>query len=260
MTETIHLPYLEPWDWQQFHRHFSLRLLPGVERLDLRGYARTLRLGDARGWLGVSAAHDRPALELTLSDSLRHASQPLVARVRKMFDLDADPQVIAAHFAGDPALGPLVSAQPGLRLPAAYDPFEQAVRAVVGQQVTVKAAVTITRRLVERLRRAVGTGSDRVGGAVSHRAGDRRRPAGEHRHAGQARSGAAPPGRRGGRGRVAPACGGWRRYAGPSAVRAARHRPLDGRIHRAARFWRGGRLSQCRSGFCSRRRFGERMA
>ncbi|RRV50817.1 DNA-3-methyladenine glycosylase 2 family protein, partial [Stutzerimonas stutzeri] len=66
MTETIHLPYLEPWDWQQFHRHFSLRLLPGVERLDLRGYARTLRLGDARGWLGVSAAHDRPALELTL--------------------------------------------------------------------------------------------------------------------------------------------------------------------------------------------------
>jgi len=110
-----------------------------------------LRLGDARGWLGVSAADDRPALELTLSDSLRHASQPLVARVRKMFDLDADPQVIAAHFAGDPALGPLVSAQPGLRLPAAYDPFEQAVRAVVGQQVTVKAAVTITRRLVERL-------------------------------------------------------------------------------------------------------------
>jgi len=151
MTETIHLPYLEPWDWQQFHRHFALRLLPGVERLDLRGYARTLRLGDARGWLGVSAAHDRPALELTLSDSLRHASQPLVARVRKMFDLDADPQAIAAHFAGDPALGPLVSARPGLRLPAAYDPFEQAVRAVVGQQVTVKAAVTITRRLVERL-------------------------------------------------------------------------------------------------------------
>ena len=121
-----------------------------MERLDLRGYARTLRLGDARGWLGVSAADDRPALELT-SDSLRHASQPLVARVRKMFDPDADPQVIAAHFAGDPALGPLVSAQPGLRLPAAYDPFEQAVRAVVGQQVTVKAAVTITRRPVERL-------------------------------------------------------------------------------------------------------------
>lgn len=151
MSETILLPYLQPWDWQQFQRHFALRLLPGVERLDPRGYARTLRLGDASGWLSVNAADDRPVLELMLSNSLRHATQPLVAKVRKMFDLDADPQAIAAHFVSDPALGPLVAAQPGLRLPAAYDPFEQAVRAVVGQQVTVKAAVTITRRIVERL-------------------------------------------------------------------------------------------------------------
>lgn len=151
MSETIHLPYLEPWDWQQFHRHFALRLLPGVERLEPRGYARTLRLGEACGWLSVNADDDRPVLELTLSDSLLHATQQLVAQVRKMFDLDADPQAIATHFASDPALGPLVAAQPGLRLPAAYDPFEQAVRAIVGQQVTVKAAVTITRRIVERL-------------------------------------------------------------------------------------------------------------
>ncbi|BFN28888.1 DNA-3-methyladenine glycosylase 2 [Pseudomonas sp. SCT] len=151
MTETLHLPYLQPWDWQQFHRHFALRLLPGVERLDADGYARTLRLGDARGWLSVRALADRPALEMTLSDSLQHAAKPLVSQVRKMFDLDADPQAIAAHFTSDPTLGPLIAVQPGLRLPAAYDPFEQAVRAVVGQQVTVKAAVTITRRLVERL-------------------------------------------------------------------------------------------------------------
>jgi len=151
MIETLHLPYLEPWDWQQFHRHFSLRLLPGVERLDADGYARTLRLGEASGWLCVRSLDDRPALELTLSDSLQQATQPLVRQVRKMFDLDADPHAIAAHFANDPELAPLIAAHPGLRLPAAYDPFEQAVRAVVGQQVTVKAAVTITRRLVERL-------------------------------------------------------------------------------------------------------------
>lgn len=151
MTETLQLPYLEPWDWQQFHRHFALRLLPGVERLDPDGYSRTLRLGQASGWLSVRTLADRPALELTLSDSLQQATQPLVGQVRKMFDLDADPQAIAAHFTTDLALGPLIAAQPGLRLPAAYDPFEQAVRAVVGQQVTVKAAVTITRRLVERL-------------------------------------------------------------------------------------------------------------
>ncbi|WP_278414148.1 DNA-3-methyladenine glycosylase family protein [Stutzerimonas kunmingensis] len=151
MNEIIQLPYLEPWEWQQFHRHFALRLLPGVERLDVNGYARTLRLGEACGWLRVRAQADRSALELTLSDSLQQATLPLVGQVRRMFDLDADPQAIATHFASDPALGPLIAAHPGLRLPAAYDPFEQAVRAVVGQQVTVKAAVTITRRLVERL-------------------------------------------------------------------------------------------------------------
>lgn len=151
MTETLHLPYLQPWDWQQFHRHFALRLLPGVERLDANGYARTLRFGDVCGWLSVRALADRPVLEMTLSDSLQHAARPLVSQVRKMFDLDADPHAIAAHFTSDPILGPLIAVQPGLRLPAAYDPFEQAVRAVVGQQVTVKAAVTITRRLVERL-------------------------------------------------------------------------------------------------------------
>lgn len=68
-----------------------------------------------------------------------------------MFDLDSDPAAIARHFAGDPLLGPLVAANPGLRLPVAFDPFEQAVRAIVGQQVTVKAAVTITGRLIQRL-------------------------------------------------------------------------------------------------------------
>ncbi len=71
MNEIFQLPYLEPWDWQQFHRHFALRLLPGVERLDVDGYARTLRLGEACGWLRVRAQADRSALELTLSDSLQ---------------------------------------------------------------------------------------------------------------------------------------------------------------------------------------------
>ncbi len=92
-----------------------------------------------------------PLFELTLSDSLAEHTVALVMRVRKMFDLDTDPTVIARHFAADPHIGPLVAATPGLRLPSSFDPFEQAVRAIVGQQVSVKAAVTITRRLVERL-------------------------------------------------------------------------------------------------------------
>jgi DNA-3-methyladenine glycosylase II len=147
----FYLPYLAPWSWSQFHQHFALRLLPGVEALDSECYRRTVRAGNSAGWISVRPLPGQTVLELTLSDSLQEHAAQLAIRVRRMFDLDTDPAVIARHFADDPLLGPLVTANPGLRLPSAFDPFEQAVRAIVGQQVTVKAAVTITRRLVERL-------------------------------------------------------------------------------------------------------------
>lgn len=147
----LHLPYLAPWSWPQFHQHFALRLLPGVEALDADRYSRTVHANSSVGWISVRPLPGQDAIELTLSDSLEEHAPTLVSRVRKMFDLDTDPAAVARHFSDDPQLGPLVVANPGLRLPSAFDPFEQAVRAIVGQQVTVKAAVTITRRLVERL-------------------------------------------------------------------------------------------------------------
>lgn len=147
----IRLCYTAPWSWLQFHQHFSLRLLPGVESLGTEGYSRTVRIGKHAGWISIRPLPAQACLELTLCDSLQDHAAPLTLRVRKMFDLDTDPAAITRHFADDPLLRPLVSAAPGLRLPSAFDPFEQAVRAIVGQQVTVKAAVTITRRLVERL-------------------------------------------------------------------------------------------------------------
>ena len=151
MTETIHLPYLEPWDWQQFHRHFALRLLPGVERLDLRGYARTLRLGDARGWLSVSAADDRPALELTSATRCGTPANrwwPRCARCSTWMPTRRRSRRISPatrHSARWSRHNPACVCRRRTTC------SEQAVRAVVGQQVTVKAAVTITRRLVERL-------------------------------------------------------------------------------------------------------------
>ncbi len=146
-----HLPYRQPWDWKQFHQHFQLRLLPGVERLAANGYSRSVRVGDVRGWLRVRPLAERPVLELTFSPSLSGLEQPLIARVRRMFDLDADPAAIGAHLGQDPLLATLIARYPGLRLPTAFDPFEQAVRAIVGQQVAVKAAITIVGRLVGRL-------------------------------------------------------------------------------------------------------------
>ncbi|NQD92954.1 DNA-3-methyladenine glycosylase 2 family protein [Pseudomonas sp. CrR25] len=145
------LPYQLPWNWQQFHGHYALRALPGVERLEADIYARSFRLEGVCGWFSVRPREDQCVLELRHSPSASACLAALIARVRRMFDLDADPQRIAAHLAGDSQLGALVARNPGLRLPTAFDPFEQAVRAIVGQQVTVKAAVTITGRLVSRL-------------------------------------------------------------------------------------------------------------
>lgn len=148
---TLLLSYQPPWQWQQFHAHFALRALAGVESLQPLSYARSVQLDGQRGWLRVQPLADQQALQMQYSESLQPCLATLTARVRKMFDLDCQPQQISAHFADDAQLGPLVARNPGLRLPTAFEPFEQAVRAIVGQQVTVKAAVTITGRLVTRL-------------------------------------------------------------------------------------------------------------
>ncbi|WP_439861741.1 DNA-3-methyladenine glycosylase family protein [Pseudomonas sp. MBLB4136] len=145
------LPYQPPWHWQQFHAHYALRALPGVERLDADGYRRSFRLDGVSGWFAVRPVPGQSALQLHHCASAEACLPALTARVRRMFDLDAEPQRIAAHLAEDPLLAPLVARNPGLRVPCAFDPFEQAVRAIVGQQVTVKAAVTIAARLVSRL-------------------------------------------------------------------------------------------------------------
>ncbi|WP_375739579.1 DNA-3-methyladenine glycosylase family protein [Pseudomonas boanensis] len=145
----MHLDYFEPWSWQQFQRHFALRRLAGVERLTADSYSRSFRLDGCTGWFRLTAASS--SLTLDVSPSAKDLESRLAARVRRMFDLDSDPAAIAHHLAQDPLLHTLLQRYPGLRLPVAFDPFEQAVRTIIGQQVTVKAAVTIAGRLVERL-------------------------------------------------------------------------------------------------------------
>lgn len=155
------LPYLPPWHWPQFHAHFALRAVPGLECLTPGSYSRSFQLAGATGWLRVTPLPGQNALELRCCSDLPIARELLQQRVRRMFDLDAEPQAIAAHLSADALLAPLLLRNPGLRLPVAFDPFEQAVRAIVGQQVTVKAAVTLVGRLVQRL----GTPLKLAGGA-----------------------------------------------------------------------------------------------
>nr|WP_298172285.1 DNA-3-methyladenine glycosylase [uncultured Pseudomonas sp.] len=147
----ILLAYRPPWRWQQFHDHFALRALTDVERLSADGYCRSFQLDGVSGWFNVQPMEAQNALLLRHSRSANACLPALIQRVRRMFDLDAEPLRIAAHFVDDPHLGASFARQPNLRLPTAFDPFEQAVRAIVGQQITVKAAVTISARLVDRL-------------------------------------------------------------------------------------------------------------
>ena len=144
------LPYRPPYDWDQLARFLRGRAIPGIECVTADGYARTLALpDDGAGFMRV-APGDGPWLDLHLDLPRVDGAIALAARARRMFDCGADPAVIHEQLARDPALEPLVRRRPGLRLPSAFDPFELAVRAIVGQQVSVAAATTVTGRVVAR--------------------------------------------------------------------------------------------------------------
>lgn len=141
------LPYRPPLDWPALLDYLSLRAIPGVERVEGEHYRRTVSINGEAGRLRISRAKRRNALELAVEHLKPQALPEITGRVRAMFDLDADPETIAAHLQRDRRLAALVEAQPGLRVPGAWDGFELTVRAILGQQVTVKGASTLAGRL-----------------------------------------------------------------------------------------------------------------
>ena len=149
----IHLPYRPPYDWAAMLSYLRARAIEGVEQVDGAAYRRRVRMHGRIGTVEVVHRPERRGLVATLR--LPGARKPagLVARLRHMFDLDADVAAIGAHLARDPWLAPLVASRPGLRVPGGWDGFEVGVRAILGQQVSVEAG----RRLVGRLVRVCGT-------------------------------------------------------------------------------------------------------
>ncbi|HET7456191.1 MAG TPA: AlkA N-terminal domain-containing protein [Gemmatimonadaceae bacterium] len=146
---TLRLTYRPPFDWDGTMRFLAARTLAGVEVVTGDGYARTARVGGHAGWLRVRHAPDERALVVELSHSLAPALPAVLGRLRGLFDLSARPDVIAAHLAeAGGALADAVARNPGLRVPGAFDGFELAMRAILGQQVTVKAATTLAGRIV----------------------------------------------------------------------------------------------------------------
>jgi AraC family transcriptional regulator of adaptative response / DNA-3-methyladenine glycosylase II len=157
-SDTIHfdLAYQPPYDWSKVLAFLGVRAVTGVEVVKGDTYLRTVRVGRRRGWLAVRPGRGS-ALSVELSASLAAVASVVIPKVRRVFDLDARSDLIDAHLARDPRLAPHVRKRPGLRVPGAFEPFETAIAAVIGQQVTVRAAVTVTGRLVYALGEEVVT-------------------------------------------------------------------------------------------------------
>ena len=129
-------------------RFLSDRAIPGVERVEPRRYARTLTVDGQRGVVIVTPRKD-DALSAEIRFADMRSLPAVIARIRRVFDLSADPSLIGAHLSQDPVLARLVAARPGLRAPGAWDGFELAVRAILGQQITVTAARGLAAKLVQ---------------------------------------------------------------------------------------------------------------
>jgi AraC family transcriptional regulator, regulatory protein of adaptative response / DNA-3-methyladenine glycosylase II len=141
---TFRLSYRPPFCWLSLLRYFRRRFYRGAEFVDGNEYFRTVRIGRLSGWIRVEDDAENHALKVEVAPELLPVLLPLIARLRRLFDLDASPDPIAT------VLGSLALGNPGLRVPGAFDGFEVAMRAVLGQQISVAAATTIAGRVVER--------------------------------------------------------------------------------------------------------------
>jgi AraC family transcriptional regulator of adaptative response / DNA-3-methyladenine glycosylase II len=161
----LRLAYAPPLDWESTLDFLSGRCTAGVEQVEGGAYRRTARIGRRRGWLAVTAEPGRAALRVEVSPSLAPVRESLAARLRAVFDLDLDPPRVARVLSRDRLLAPSLRRHPGLRVNGAFDAFEAAVRVVLGQQVSVRAATTVAGRLAATLGEPVRTpfpGLDRL--------------------------------------------------------------------------------------------------
>lgn len=139
----------QPFDAEYLLAFFRARAIPGLETVRDRIYARGFRIGDGVGMMICHFSPDQSGVNVILRGPARAAVLEIGARVRRLFDLDADVPSITAQFSDDALLAPLIIKRPGLRVPGCWDQFELAIRAVLGQQVSVAAARTLAGRLVQ---------------------------------------------------------------------------------------------------------------
>lgn len=152
---TIRLRYRPPYDWNGILDFLRARAIPGVEVVENGMYRRTVELNGFVGSVQVAHVLARQSLGVTVHFPNVQALPAIVSRVRRVFDLSADIETIDTHLARDPLLAPLVAQRPGLRAPGGWDGFELAVRAILGQQITVAAARRLADKLVKKYGKTV---------------------------------------------------------------------------------------------------------
>jgi AraC family transcriptional regulator of adaptative response / DNA-3-methyladenine glycosylase II len=161
-TLHLRLPVRQPFGFDGVFGHLAATAVPGVEEVRAGAYRRALRLPLGRGIVALTPTPDHVRCELILDD-FRDLTVA-IARCRRLLDLDADPEAVDTALAGDEALRPLVRKAPGQRIPRSVDENEMAVRAVLGQQVSTRAA----RTLGSRLATAYGDAVDDPHGGLTH--------------------------------------------------------------------------------------------
>jgi AraC family transcriptional regulator of adaptative response / DNA-3-methyladenine glycosylase II len=141
----VDLPYQPPYDWDSLAEFVGARCIDGVEEINQSRYRRVARIIENTqafdGWLEVAFLPRRHCVRVEVSASLEPVVAEVLSRLKNLLDLSCRPARVSR------ALGELAAARPGLRLPGAFDGFETAVRAVLGQQISVAAARTLARRL-----------------------------------------------------------------------------------------------------------------
>jgi AraC family transcriptional regulator of adaptative response / DNA-3-methyladenine glycosylase II len=143
-TVKLEVGFRPPYDWEAITEFLAARAIPGVEAVRSGRYMRAVALGQHSGWIAVAPAKVRNALQVEISAGLIRAIPHVLRRVRRLFDTSSEPQAIAE------ALGEIAASRPGLRVPGAFDGFEAAARAVLGQQITVAGARTLAGRMAAR--------------------------------------------------------------------------------------------------------------
>lgn len=152
----MRLAYQPPYDWAAMLGFLSLRAITGLESVEAGVYRRSIRVDGCHGWISVApGAGDWLEVGVEVSDAAALAE--VERRLRAMFDLDAQPGLINAQLAADPLMAQLVAARPGLRVPGAWDGLELAIRAVLGQQITVVAAIRLAGKLVAQYGQPLAT-------------------------------------------------------------------------------------------------------